>query len=770
MWRHELRFRGHPAQGRRAQGLRPPHHLRRAPDGPRTRLARPARGHAEPHAHRHAGDRLRDPLLVTAPGPGDRLAARLRLQRPGHRPLPRQHLLPARHARRGLPPDPVGHGADRAARHAAGDPRVRQEAARHRARNGPDRLRQVHDAGLADQRDQRDARPAHPHDRGPDRVPAPPQALPRQPARARPGRTVLRGRPEGRAAPGPRRDPRGRDARHGDDRHGPDRRRDRPPRLRHAPHAGRPADRGPDHRRLPARPAGPDPRAARDRPPGHRHPDAPAHGRRHRPLRGRRGARAHAGRAQPHPRGQDAPDLLADPDGRRAGHADDGRFARRARARRQDHDGHRGEPLLAAGGAPPAPARCPAGDERRLMGAATWTYKAVDGMGVPSKGEVAGASKDAVTEQLKERGLKVMELAEKKTALNMEISLFKRVKATELTVMTRQLATMITSGMTLLRAFYVLEDQIENKLLKETVGAVREDIESGLAFSEGLAKHPKIFNPLYVSMVRAGETGGVLEEALDRISDQLEKDDALRRQVKSAMAYPVVVLSFALCVLIGLIAFIVPVFVGVFKEFGGELPLITKLTVAMSHAVTSQWYFLIAGAVGGTIGFKKWRTSKAGRPQWDRLRLKIPFKIGDTVKKIALARWSRTFAALYSAGVPIMQAIEVTGQTAGNAMVEKAMADVIESVKSGGSIAAPLKEAPTFTGMVAQMIAVGEETGNLDAMLSKVADFYEDEVAAAVKALTSILEPVMIILVGGIVGFIVIAMYMPMFKVYDAIK
>src|SRR4051812_45792224 len=404
------------------------------------------------------------------------------------------------------------------------------------------------------------------------------------------------------------------------------------------------------------------------------------------------------------------------------------------------------------------------------MSAAVWSYKAVDGAGVPSKGTITGASKDAVTEQLRTQGLKVIQLAEKKSGLSMELTLVKRVKATELTVMTRQLATMISSGMTLLRAFYVLEDQIENKLLKETVGQVREDIESGLAFSEGLAKHPKIFNPLYVSMVRAGETGGVLESSLDRVSDQLEKDDALRRQVKSAMAYPIVVLSFALCVLIGLIAFIVPVFVKVFADFGGELPLITKLTVKASNVVTHQWYILIVLAIAGPIAFKKWRKSSWGRQQWDAIRLKIPFKIGVTVQKISLARWSRTFAALYSAGVPIMQAIEITGQTAGNSVVEKAMADVIESVKSGGSIADPLKEAPIFPSMVAQMIAVGEETGNLDAMLSKVADFYEDEVEAAVKALTSILEPVMIILVGGIVGFIVIAMYMPMFKVYDSIK
>src|SRR3954467_237245 len=294
------------------------------------------------------------------------------------------------------------------------------------------------------------------------------------------------------------------------------------------------------------------------------------------------------------------------------------------------------------------------------MSAAVWSYKAVDGAGVPSKGTINGSSKQDVTDQLREQGLKVIQLAEKKSGLQMELTLVKRVKAAELTVMTRQLATMISSGMTLLRAFYVLEDQIENKLLKETVSQVREDIESGLAFSEALAKHPKIFNPLYVAMVRAGETGGMLEEALERVSDQLEKDDALRRQVKAAMAYPVVVLSFALCVLIGLIAFIVPVFVKVFADFGGDLPLITKVTVKASHLVTGEGSILLALAIGGVIGFKQWRTSTWGRPQWDRLRLRIPFKIGDTVQKIALARWSRTFAALYSAGVPIMQAIEVT--------------------------------------------------------------------------------------------------------------
>ena len=401
----------------------------------------------------------------------------------------------------------------------------------------------------------------------------------------------------------------------------------------------------------------------------------------------------------------------------------------------------------------------------------SFAFKAVDLSGIPQVGLIDGVDKQAVSIELKGRGLKVMALEEQKSGLKMELRLgSKRVKPAELTVLSRQLATMISSGMTLLRAFYVLEEQVENQMLRKTVGEVREDIEAGLSFSDALERHPKVFNPLYVAMVRSGEAGGVLEESLERISDQLEKDDSLRRQVKSAMAYPIVVFTFAMLVLIGMIAFIVPVFVGVFKDFGGELPLITRFTVGLSATVTGQWYILVAIAVGSFVGFRKWKSSSWGRPQWDQFRIRIPFSIGKTVQKIALARWSRTFSALYGAGVPIMQAIEVTGRTAGNAVVDRAMVAVIESVKSGGSIAGPLKEAPIFPPMVAQMIAIGEETGNLDTMLSKVADFYEDEVAAAIKALTSILEPIMIVLVGGIVGFIVIAMYMPMFKVYDAIK
>jgi type IV pilus assembly protein PilC len=214
----------------------------------------------------------------------------------------------------------------------------------------------------------------------------------------------------------------------------------------------------------------------------------------------------------------------------------------------------------------------------------------------------------------------------------------------------------------------------------------------------------------------------------------------------------------------------VPVFVGVFKQFGGDLPTITKFTVGLSNALKHQFYLFIIAAVGGTYAFRKFKRSEWGRPKWDAFRLRVPMKIGDIVQKVALARWSRTLSALVSAGVPLLAALDITAKTAGNHVVEKAMAEVIESVKRGGTIAEPLRHASVFPGMVAQMVAVGEETGALDSMLSKIADFYEDQVAAAVKALTSILEPIMLVVVGAIVGFIVVSMYLPLFKVYDQIK
>jgi type IV pilus assembly protein PilC len=401
---------------------------------------------------------------------------------------------------------------------------------------------------------------------------------------------------------------------------------------------------------------------------------------------------------------------------------------------------------------------------------ATFVFRAVDLAGVAARGEVDAETKQAVTDQLKARGLIVLDINAKKGSKEISLEFLERVKARDLTIMTRQLATMVTSGVTILRALYVLEEQTQSKLLKRALVQIRKDVEAGLPLSDALARHPKIFSPLYIAMVRSGETGGMLESSLLRTADQLEKEDALRRQVRAAMIYPAVVVSFAVTVLIALVAFIVPVFAKVFKDFGGKLPGLTQFTVGLSNFLTSKWYLCIAIVVALAWAFLAWKKSSWGRPQWDRFRLRIPMRIGEVVQKIALARWSRTLSALTNAGVPILQAIEVTGQTAGNKVVEDAMANVRDSVKRGGTIAAPLKDVAVFPAMVVHMVGVGEETGALDTMLNKIADFYEDEVNAAIKALTSILEPVMIIVIGAIVGFIVISMYLPLFKVYDQIK
>jgi len=405
----------------------------------------------------------------------------------------------------------------------------------------------------------------------------------------------------------------------------------------------------------------------------------------------------------------------------------------------------------------------------------TYLFKAMDMAGAPMRGNVEAETKQAVSDQLKQRGLIVLEIAEKHTSREVNLTVFERVTLSDLAVMSRQLATMISSGMTILRALFVLEEQTEKKKLLGVLVAVRKDVEAGLALSQALARHPKVFNPLFCSMVRAGEIGGVLEDSLERVADQLEKEDALNRQVRSAMVYPSVVVSVALIVMIALVVYVVPVFAGVLKQValnasGAKLPAMTQITVDFSHAIISSWYIFIIAIVVAVTAFIKWKKSKRGRMQWDSVRLRIPFKIGDIVQKIAIARWARTLSALTSAGVPLLEALDITGKSAGNAVVTKAMGDVITSVKGGGSIAAPLKEAPVFPTMVAHMVGVGESTGELDTMLTKIAEFYEERVAAAVKALTSILEPVMIVFIGGMVGFIVIAMYLPLFKVYDEVQ
>ncbi len=400
----------------------------------------------------------------------------------------------------------------------------------------------------------------------------------------------------------------------------------------------------------------------------------------------------------------------------------------------------------------------------------TYVFKAIDVAGGKARGEVEAESKQAVSDQLKQRGLIVLDISDKHGSREIELGFLKSVNASELAVFSRQLSTMISSGMSILRALYVLEEQTESKFLTETIVAVRKDVEAGLSLSGSMARHPKVFNPLFVAMTEAGEMGGVLEDALMRVADQLQKDAGLRRQIKSAMVYPVLVIVFAVGVMMALVAFLVPVFANVFKEFGGELPAITQVSVFLSHAVTGYWWLIFGGTAAILVVFIKWKKTTWGRRQWDHFRLHVPMKIGSIVQQVAVARWSRTLASLTSAGVPLLQALEITGRTGGNVAIEEAMDGVIASVKRGGTSAAPLAQAPIFPALVSPMVGVGEEPGALDAMLDRVAEFYEEQVEASVKALTSILEPIMIVGIGGLVGFIVISMYLPLFEVYNHIE
>jgi type IV pilus assembly protein PilC len=408
----------------------------------------------------------------------------------------------------------------------------------------------------------------------------------------------------------------------------------------------------------------------------------------------------------------------------------------------------------------------------------TFAFRAVDLAGVPSRGELDAASKGHVADQLRQRGLIVLDVSEKRQGVKLE-GPWKRlrgVKLRNLSVFSRQFATLNASGMPMLRSLHTLEDQTEDEILKETIGEMRQDIEAGGSVAGAMDRHPKVFDNLYRSMVRSGEGSGRLDEVLDRLAYQLEKLDALKRQIRSAMLYPIVVFVVAIGVMLAVVSFIVPVFAGIYDEIaadtGGsaELPFMTRITVGMSDAVTGHWYVFIVVLPLLTFGLFRYAKTERGREQWDRLKLRLPAKIGDVVHKVALARWSRTFSGTVAAGVPLLQSISVTGKTSGNTVLEHAMEDVYSSVKRGGSIAKPIGDNPIFPAMVTHMVAVGEETGQLELMLGKIADFYEAEVDAKVKALTSLIEPLMIMFVGGVVGFIVISMYLPIFQLYDKIR
>ena len=405
---------------------------------------------------------------------------------------------------------------------------------------------------------------------------------------------------------------------------------------------------------------------------------------------------------------------------------------------------------------------------------ATFTYKALDGRGATASGQIDGDNKAAVAANLRNKGLTVVDINEVKVGLAQKdiFAGMQRVKARDLTIFSRQFATMINSGLSMLRALSVLEEQTENKKLGSVLGEVRADVEAGIALSDALEKHPKIFSPLYINMVRAGEIGGILDEVLNRLATQLEKDDNIRRAVKSAMVYPVMIASFALIVMLGMVLFLIPVFAGMYKELGNaKLPMLTRMMVSASDTMKSwKGVIVLVVVIALVVIIRRAKHTDKGTEIWDRFKLHVPMGIGEVIRKIAVARFSRTLGTLVSSGVPILQAIEITGKSAGNVVIEHAMNAVQVSVKEGQTISAPLKNSSVFPDMVVQMISVGEETGALDSMLQKVADFYEDEVNAAVKSLTSILEPIMMLGVGSIVGLVVISMYLPIFDMMNIVK
>lgn len=401
----------------------------------------------------------------------------------------------------------------------------------------------------------------------------------------------------------------------------------------------------------------------------------------------------------------------------------------------------------------------------------TFTYKARTRRGEVLQDTVEGESQMIVAATLRQQGLLVIDVKEQGVGQKDILEPFKRVRLTDLVVFTRQFATMINAGLPIVRALYVLSEQTSNPKLTEVLVAVRKDVEAGFALSEALAKHPRVFNRLYVEMVRAGEIGGILDGVLLRVASQLEKDQELRRKVRSAMTYPLVVLVLAILAAAFMLIFIVPIFARMFEDLGGTLPLPTRIAMGLSQLLTGVGGILVAAAmIGGVYFFLRWIRTEPGHRAWGKAVLKLPVTIGDIVQKVALARFARTLGTLSAAGVPILQSLEITATSSGNWVIENALLKSRDAIREGHPIYRPLEGEPAFPPMVTRMISVGEETGDLDGMLAKIAEFYESEVDAAVKSLTSVIEPLMIVVVGVIVGGIIIAMYLPMFQIFELIE
>jgi len=407
------------------------------------------------------------------------------------------------------------------------------------------------------------------------------------------------------------------------------------------------------------------------------------------------------------------------------------------------------------------------------MATATYEYKVRDRSGGLKTGSLEADSPAMVATKLKSMGYAPVSITQSGGGMSKEIKIpgfgKKKVKLKDLAVFSRQFATMVNSGLSLLRALNILTEQTENKELARVLGEVRNDIETGNSLSSGMAKHPDVFPPLMVNMCKAGEVGGFLDSVMLQIATNYEAETKLRGKVKSAMTYPVVVLIMAVIAVIGMLLFIVPVFAGLFDTLGGTLPLPTRILVVLSNSLKVIIIPLIIVAVALKVTWKKVKRTPRVRNVVDPLKLKLPV-FGMLMRKIALARFARNLGTMMQSGVPILQSLDIVAETTGNIVLERATRAVQESVRTGESLAGPLKEHSVFPPMVVQMMAVGEETGALDTMLHKIAEFYDQEVESTTESLTALIEPLMIAFLGAIVGSMIVALYMPIFKIFDLIK
>ena len=396
-----------------------------------------------------------------------------------------------------------------------------------------------------------------------------------------------------------------------------------------------------------------------------------------------------------------------------------------------------------------------------------WTYAARTVTGDIRRDEIELPSRDHVIAYLRRQKLIPVTVREKPK----DISVFSggRVKMREIVIATRQFATMINAGLPLVQALDILAQQTENKKLKKALQEVLYDVESGNTLADAMAEHPKIFSNLYVSMVSAGESGGILDTILLRLATFLEKNEALTRKVKGAMIYPGVVLSVAVVAIAILLLFVIPTFQTMFASFNQQLPLPTRIVIGMSEFLQSYWWAMLAGLGVTALAFNRWVSTAAGRLKFDRFLLRVPI-LGNLVRKSAIARFTRTLGTMLSSGVTILDGLEITARTAGNRVIHDAVMESRAAIAGGKSIAEPLKETEVFPPMVTQMIHVGEETGDLDGMLSKIADFYDEEVDVAVESLLKALEPALIVILGTIVGGMIVAMYLPIFSLVSAIQ